>query len=286
MRRALTLSLAAALALAVVGAIGAATTTVQITKNGFTPANVTVVAGDTVTWRNADTAKHQVVADSGAFASPVLSSGQTYSWTPTKSGKYTYRDTYATSHKGTITVNPPPASLTLGASLETVIYGSATQLQGQVSTQLPNQPVTLSAQPYGKGVQSVQSTMTQSNGTFIFGVTPTISTTYTARYTTSTSPAVTVNVAPRVGFGRIGSTYVAKVTSDIGYGGKYVIVQKKNKNGTWYSFKRVFLGDSSRATFKSPLRKGTYTLRLYLPLSQAGAGYVVGMSRLLTFTIR
>ena len=53
--------------------------------------------------------------------------------------------------------------------------------------------------------------------------------TYTARYTTSTSNPVTVNVAPRVGFGRSGSLFVAKVTSDLGYSGKYVIVQKKNK---------------------------------------------------------
>jgi plastocyanin len=285
MKRIAILTLTVLSALALVTAIAAATKTVQITKNGFTPSTVTVTAGDTVTWHNADTAKHQVVADNGAFASPALNADQTYSWTPTKSGTYKYRDSFATSHRGTIVVNAPPASLTLGAALPTVIYGSATQLSGQISSQLASQPVTLSAQQYGKSTQSVQSTTTQANGTFIFGVTPTISTTYTARYTTSTSNPVTVNVAPRVGFGRSGSTFIAKVTSDLGYSGKYVIVQKKNKNGTWYSFKRVFLGDANRATFKIAY-KGSYTFRLYLPSSQAGLGYVQGFSRLLPITLR
>jgi plastocyanin len=283
----LLIALAALLAaLGAAAAVGAATTTIQITKNGFTPKTVTVTAGDTVTWHNSDTKSHQVVADNGSFASPVLSAGQSWSYTAPKSGTTKYRDSYATTHTATLTVKAPPASLTLGSSLSTLIYGSATQLNGQVSNQLGNQPVTLSAQPYGKSVQSVQSTTTQSSGTFLFGVTPTISTTYTAHYTVSTSNPVTVDVAPRVGFGRSGRTFVAKVTSDLSYSGKYVFVQKKNRVGGWYTFKRLYLGDASRATFVSKLPKGSYTLRLYLPASQAGPGYVQSFSRLLIVTLR
>ena len=286
MKRLLILPLLVLAALAAAAAIGAATTTVQVTKNGFTPGTITVTAGDTVTWHNSDTKNHQVVADNGGFASPVLSAGQSWSFTPTKSGSYGYRDSFATTHKGTVKVNAAPASLTLGTSLSTVIYGSSTQLNGQVSNQVSNEPVTLSAQAYGKSVQSVQSTTTQSSGTFIFGVTPTISTTYTAHYLTSNSSPVTVNVAPRVGFGRSGSTFIAKVTSDLGYGGKYLFVQKKNSSGGWYAFKRVYLGDTSRATFKTKLAKGNYTLRLVLPSSQAGLGYVQSVSRLITYSVR
>jgi hypothetical protein len=270
----------------VAAAIGAATTTVQITKNGFTPATITVTAGDTVTWHNSTTGTHQVVADNGSFASPQLKPGDTWSYTPTKSGKVTYRDSYATSHRGTMNVNAPPATLSLGASLQTVIYGSSTQLNGQVSNQLSNQPVTLTEQSYGKSAQSVQSTTTQSNGTFIFGVTPTISTTYTAHYTVSNSNPVTVNVAPRVGFGRSGNLFIAKVTSDIGYSGHYVLLQKKQRTGGWYSFKHVYLGDANRATFKIAVPKGNYTLRLLLPQSQAGLGYVASASRLITWSHR
>ena len=281
MKRLITVALVGLAALLAAGAIGAATTTIQITKNGFTPSSVTVTAGDTVTWHNSDTKTHQVVADNGAFASPALAAGASWSYTAAKAGKFTYRDAYATTHKGTVTVKAPPATLQLTPSLSTVIYGSATQLNGQVSNQLTNEPVTLTAQAYGKSIQSLQSTTTQSNGTFIFGVTPTISTTYSAHWRTSNSNPVTISVAPRVGFGRSGSLFVAKVTSDIGYSGHYVLLQKRQPNGTWYSFKHVYLGDANRATFKIAVQKGHYVLRLLLPSSQAGLGYVASASRLL-----
>jgi plastocyanin len=281
MKALLVLPLAGLAALVAAVAVGAATKTVQITKNGFTPSSVSVTAGDTVTWHNADTKTHQVVADDGAFASPALAAGASWSYTASKSGTFRYRDAYATTHRGTLTVKAPPATLSFGASRSTVIYGSSTQLNGAVSNQLTNEPVTLTSQAYGKSIQSVAATTTQSNGTFLFGITPTIQTTYTAHYRTANSAPVTVNVAPRVGFGLSGHLFIAKVTSDLGYGGRYVVVQKRNAVGGWYSFKKVYLGDNSRAVFRLSLRKGRYVLRLVLPSSQAGAGYVQGVSRLL-----
>lgn len=281
MRHLLTLALAAAATLTVAAATGAATTTIQITKNGFTPSTVTVTQGDTVVWHNADTKTHQVVADNGTFASPALAAGQSWSYTTAKSGTFTYRDAYATTHKATLKVNAPPATLSLTAARATVVYGSSTQLNGQVSNLLLNEPVTLTSQAYGKSVQSVASTTTQANGTFLFGVTPTIQTTYVAHFRTANSAPVTVNVAPRVGFGQSGRLFIAKVTSDVGYGGHYVVVQRRNSLGGWYSFKRVYLGDSSRAAFRLRLPKGRSVLRLVLPPSQAGLGYVQGISRLM-----
>jgi len=281
MKRFLTLALALAAMLTVAAATGAATTTIQITKNGFTPGSVTVSAGDTVVWHNADTKTHQVVADNGAFASPALAGGASWSYTASRSGSFTYRDAYATSHKGTLKVNAPPATLSLTPAQTTVIYGSSTQLNGQVSNQLTNEPVSLTSQAYGKSVQSVASTTTQTSGAFVFGITPTIQTSYTAHYKTANSAPVTINVAPRVGFGLSGHLYIAKVTSDIGYGGHYVFVQRRNAVGGWYSFKRVYLGDNSRATFRLTLPKGRSVLRLVLPGGQAGTGYVQGISRLM-----
>jgi hypothetical protein len=227
-----------------------------------------------------------VVADNGAFASPALAPNASWSYTASKSGKFGYRDAYATTHKGTLTVSAPPATLTLTPSLGTVIYGSTTNVGGTVSNSVANEAVSLTSQAYGKSIQSIASTTTTTGGTFFFGVTPTIQTTYTAHYRTSSSTPVTVNVAPRVGFGQSGSLFIAKVTSDLGYTGHYVIVQKRNALGGWYSFKRVFLGDSSRATFRLKLPKGHFVLRLYLPPSQAGAGYVQSFSRLMPIVRR
>lgn len=285
MKRMLMLLLALAATLVVAAAGGAATQTVQIVKSGFTPASATVSVGDTVTWKNADSVNHQVVANDGSFASPVLKPGDTFSETYSKSGTFRYHDALFTSRKGTITVTAPAASVTLTAGSSTVIYGNSTTLSGAVTNQLTNEPVVLSSQPYGRAsIQSLATTTTQANGSFSFGVSPTVQTTYQAHWRTTSSPSVTVNVAPRVGFGRSGRLYVAKVTSDLTYAGKYVLVQRRSVYGSWRTLKRVYLGTTSRAVFRVGLPKGRSVLRLALPPSQAGVGYVQGLSRLLAIT--
>jgi len=281
MKRILLLPLALLATLVVVASAGAETKTVQITKSGFTPTATTITVGDTVTWHNADTANHQVVANDGSFASPVLKPGESFSFTFQKAGKVNYHDALATTNKGSVTVNAPPASVTLSAAAQTVTYGNSTRVSGTVTNQLVNEPVTLTSQPFGKGVQSLATTTTQANGAFTFGVSPTIQTEYQAHWRTTNSNPVTINVAPRVGFGLSGRLYIAKVTSDLTYGGHWVLVQRRNVLGGWHSVKRVFLNDNSRAVFRVRLPHGRSVLRLVLPQSQAGQGYVQGLSRLL-----
>ena len=280
MRRLLLLPLVLFAAFVIAAAAAADTKTVQITKSGFTPTTTTINVGDTVTWHNADTADHQVVANDGSFASPVLKSGDTYSFTFQKAGTFGYRDSQATSHKGTVVVNGPPPAVTLSSSVTTVVYGDSASLSGAVSNVLPSEPVTLTAQPFGKGTQSVDSTMTTANGAFAFSISPTIQTAYQAHWRVSNSPVVTVNVAPRVGFGHSGRLYTAKVTSDLTYGGHYVLVQRRGTFG-WVSIKRVYLGANSRALFRLTLPHGRSLLRLNLPSAQAGAGYVASLSGML-----
>jgi plastocyanin len=281
MKRLLLLPLALVATLVVAASAGADTKTVQITKSGFTPTATTITVGDTVTWHNADSANHQVVANDGSFASPVLKPTETYSFTFQKAGKVNYHDALATTNKGSVTVDAPAANVTLDSALQRVIYGSTTRLSGVVTNQLASQPVTLTSEPFGKGTQSLATATTATNGAFTFGVSPTIQTSYTAHWRTATSNPVTINVAPRVGFGVLGRKYVAKVTSDLGYGGHWVLVQRRNALGGWHSVKRVFLGSSSRAVFRMKLPHGRSVLRLFLPESQAGAGYVSGLSHLL-----
>lgn len=284
MKRMLLLPLALVATLVVAAASGAATKMVQVTGEGFTPSAVTVSVGDSVAWHNADNANHQVVANDGSFASPVLKPGDTFTQTFNASGKTAYHDSLATKHTGSVTVTAPAANVTLSAESQTIVYGSSTRLSGAVTNQVTNEPVTLTSQPLGKGTQSIDSTMTAANGSFAFGVSPTIQTTYQAHWRTTASPNVTVNVAPRVGFGRIGLLYAAKVTSDLNYAGHFVLVQKRNAIGGWKTLKRVFLGGNSRAVFRVHLAFGRSVLRVALPQSQAGAGYVQGMSRMLFVT--
>jgi hypothetical protein len=248
-------------------------------KSGFTPSATTINVSDSVTWKNADIVNHQVVANDGSFASPVLKPGESYSQTFAKSGKVSYHDSLFTSRKGTVTVTAPAASLTLQAGATTVVYGNSTTVAGVVTNQLTTEPVNLTSQPLGKGTQSVATQTTQANGAFSFGVSPTIQTSYQAHWRTSASPSVTVNVAPRVGFGQSGRLYTAKVASDIGYAGHFVWVQRKSPYGSFRNVKRIYLGAASRAVFRVNIPRGRSILRLVLPASEAGAGYVAGLSR-------
>jgi len=281
MRRILLLPLALVATLVVVAAAGADTKTVQIVKSGFTPSSTTVTVADSVTWKNADTVNHQVVANDGSFASPVLKPGDSFSETFSKAEKVSYHDSLFTSRKGTVTVNAPAANVTLQSGASTIVYGDSTTISGAVTNQLTNEPVTLSSQPFGKGTQSLATTTTSANGTFSFPVSPTIQTSYQAHWRTTASPSVAVNVAPRVGFGQSGRLYVAKVTSDIGYNGHYVWVQRKAPYGSFRNVKRIYLGAASRAVFRVNIPKGRSILRLVLPADQAGPGYVQGLSRLI-----
>jgi len=278
MRRMLMLPLAALAAVLVAVAAGAATQTVQVTKNGFTPQNATVSTGDTVTWHNADTADHQVVADDGSYASPVLHTDQSYSHVFNSPGTFKYHDSYAKGHVGTITVKGPAPAVTLAESRLSVVYGSGTTLSGTINSQVAGEPVTLTAQSYGKSTQSVDQAATTSGGGYQFDVSPTIQTTYQSHWRTADSPTVTVNVAPLVGFGRSGNVFIAKATSDLAYAGHFVWVQRHYGFG-WRSFRRVFLGASSRAVFRLKLPHGRTMLRLVMPTGQVGAGYVAGLGR-------
>ena len=88
-----------------------------------------------------------------------------------------------------------------------------------------------------------------------------------------------LNVAPRVGFGHSGSRYTARVASDLSYAGHYVWVQRKSPYGSFRNVKRIYLGASSRAVFTLHLVKGRSILRLVLPDTQVGVGYVASSSR-------
>lgn len=66
----------------------------QVTMSGyaFQPAALTISAGDTVTWTNHDTAPHDVEITQGPASahSPLLDKGQSWSFTFTTAGSYTY----------------------------------------------------------------------------------------------------------------------------------------------------------------------------------------------------
>jgi plastocyanin len=64
---------------------------VKIDNFSFTPMTITVAAGTTVTWTNDDDVPHTVVSDdTQTFKSHALDTGDHFSYTFTKPGKYSY----------------------------------------------------------------------------------------------------------------------------------------------------------------------------------------------------
>ena len=104
------LSIVLAAALAAPGQ--AATQTVAVGQNGdrFTPADITITQGDTVTWNWAD-GGHNVKSTSGpeSFTSPYGNRGATWSRTFSTPGTYTYVcEPHSDEMRGTITVTAAP----------------------------------------------------------------------------------------------------------------------------------------------------------------------------------
>jgi len=82
----------------------AANASVQIADMAFAPANLTVTAGDTVTWTNTDPMVHTVTSTTGAFDSGDLGEGESYGVTFTAPGTFSYVCTPHPFMTGTVTV--------------------------------------------------------------------------------------------------------------------------------------------------------------------------------------
>jgi plastocyanin len=82
-----------------------ATNSVVLTNYAFSPSVITVKVGTKVTWTNKDDVHHTVTADSGTGpASSDFGQGQTYSYTYTKAGTFTYHCVLHPYMHGTVVV--------------------------------------------------------------------------------------------------------------------------------------------------------------------------------------
>jgi plastocyanin len=81
---------------------------VEATIAGFTfsPAELTIKVGTTVTWKNEDSATHTVSADDDSWGSNQLEKGDSFSFTFNQAGTFSYHCGVHRSMKGTITVVP------------------------------------------------------------------------------------------------------------------------------------------------------------------------------------
>ena len=81
-------------------------TTVTMDHNSFIPAEITVVAGTTVTWTNTEAMPHTVVDQNKAFRSKTLVKDASFSFTFTTAGDYDYLCSIHPFMKGKVIVKP------------------------------------------------------------------------------------------------------------------------------------------------------------------------------------
>jgi plastocyanin len=258
-----------------------ATVSVLIKRGGFSPAKVTIADGDSVSWKNVDTITHQVVADGGEFASPILAPGKRYTFTFRRAGTYRYHDALHPALKGTVVVKGPPPSVTLAASQPIISYGTQVTVGGTVSSKKANETVTLTAQPIETGSPQVIATLkTTSGGAFSFTVTPQIYTTYGAQWGSATSGSVLVQVAPRIRLpGPKHGYFHTYVTAAHSFAGHWVYLQRLSRFGEWVSIRKLALGaHSGRIIPVSSLPRGRYSIRIFMTVNQAGLGYLAAHS--------
>ena len=81
------------------------TANVSILAMSYSPSTLTVTKGTIVKWTNNGGTNHTVTENTGAFTSPILANGDTYSLTTTVAATYSYHCTiHGLAMAGTLTV--------------------------------------------------------------------------------------------------------------------------------------------------------------------------------------
>jgi plastocyanin len=284
MHKLFTGTLAAAAGALVLAAAGvAATSTILIRSTGFSPGSLTVNHGDKVVFKNTDKVDHQVVADNGSFASPILHANQSWATAALNTaGNFRYHDALHPSLAGRVIVKGPPPAVTLALSLPIVDYGTSITLSGIVSSATANESVELDQQPWGQAsLSQVAIVKTGVGGAYSFNVMPSIYTTYVARWKTVASGSVVAQVAPKIHLIPGGQGYLkAVVSSPVSLWHHHLYLQRLSQFGQWVNIAPLTLGQLNGRLFQplGYLPKGVSHIRVFLTVNQAGNGLLAAHS--------
>jgi plastocyanin len=280
MRKALLLLVAVLGVAAASVSLAAVTRVVAIKPEGFRPVTRTIQTGDSIRWRNDDNVNHQVVADNGHFASPVLRPRQSYTRTFNTSGTFRYRDALEPAERGTIVVEGPPPSVSIALSQGAVFFGASIRLTGFISSGAPNQVVEIWGRPFDQAsFGKVAELRTVGAGGYDWSTVPQVLSFYQARWGNRASAIVQVGVRPRITLIRRAPWFVTSARANRSLAGRWVYVQRRSALNQWVNIKKVRIGSSGARRFKLNLRRGRHILRMFMTTNQAGSGLLWSHSR-------
>jgi plastocyanin len=260
-----------ALAAVVTAPVGAAPAPLDVTMPGklFSPGELDVLTGQTVTWRNSDASTHTVTADDDSVDSGFLPPGASFSRAFPKTGVYPYHCTIHRFMRGVVRVY----ALILTGPERPLPPGWLVTLRGV--SPVPDSDVVLERLGSGPPL-AVARTKAGPDGEFQFMLRPSGPYSYRARAATAASPTLRVPVRPSVAATLTGSS--VSITASPHRPGSSVVLQAYDRDRfTWVTVARGKLDASSRArlTFAG---KGPAHLRVVVRGRQ---GWSDGTSRTL-----
>jgi hypothetical protein len=178
--------------------------------------------------------------------------------------------------------------VSIRASTLSVVFGQRVTLSGTVSGGQAGESVTVYAQRYGESsFRSIATVLTNAGGTWSYAAKPSIRTEYQASWKTAPSTHVAVGVKPFVSLRALtGARFSTHVSAGRSFFGRTVKLQRRSALGQWVTVSVKRLNSSSTAIFHPKLPKGTSRLRVAISVNQAGAGYLGGISRTISFRRR
>ena len=239
--RLLRLSVGALVAAAALTATGSAAPTAEFTMPGkfYSPGQLDVLVGTTVTWRNTDRSTHTVTEDEDAFDSGYVPPGQTFSRTFDTSGTYRFHCTIHRFMHGSVSV----FEVVLHGPQDAVRAGRRTSLTG-VAPAGVDEVVIERVAPGPLAV--VGEVRTEPDGAFALNLRAPEPRAYRARAGSASSPVVWVRVEPRVSASHEAGRIVARAVPS--RAGSTVLVQRYDRERfTWFTVARGRLDTRSRA---------------------------------------
>jgi hypothetical protein len=178
------------------------------------------------------------------------------------------------------------AAVSLQSSTTQVVYGAPVTISGTIATRQSGVTVSVLQEPFGQTSFSTLGTVvTGPGGTWSYQVRPKMQTSYQAKAPEGTSITMTVGVRPAVSLRVItGKRFTTKVTAAKTFTGKVVQLQRLLPGNRWETLAKAKLNTNSSAIFPaSKLPLGTSLVRIAMSVNQAGAGYLGGFSRTLSY---
>jgi plastocyanin len=245
------------------GSADAPTRTVTMPGKLYDPAQLSVLVGTTVTWKNDDATNHTVTADGDAFSSGYVPPGGSFTFTFTKQGRFAFHCTIHKFMRGEVDV----FGLVLSGPEAAVASGRRVVLAGLAPP--GTETVTLRGSATGDRVVA----RARPDGSFVAAVQAVVPGRFRAIAGRLVSPVVAVHVRPAVHVARSGRTLVARAVP-ARPGAPAVLQTYDREHFTWRGVARAKLDGRSRAAFRLPA-----TLDRVRVLVVGTKGWADGVSR-------